>query len=81
MFANSRNLECFIMFCFFHLQKGDASKRPDNMQIKIYHWNLTNKDEFLYSGALPKVWKYLLALELFNFFVTTDTLISDKCFV
>ncbi|XP_066916896.1 uncharacterized protein [Clytia hemisphaerica] len=43
-----------IMHAQYKQFKGNASDQNDNTQIKVFHWNLTNKDDFLYNGATPK---------------------------
>ena len=30
-------------------------EKPDRVITKLYYWEITNKDGFLYDGELPKV--------------------------
>lgn len=59
--------------------EGDVSKRKDNHLIKIYHWNLTNKEEFLYNGARPVFqemgpYVYMFARQKLNVRFLTETI-------
>jgi hypothetical protein len=44
-----------LILSIFRFLSIKVEEKPDSVVTKVYYWEITNKDGFLYNGELPKV--------------------------